>query len=215
MQKRKKTEWGRSMIEMLGVLAIIGVLSAGGIAGYSSAMTSYKTNKTLDAISYFSAQTAIIFKNSPTAITYRFDTICSLHALPEDICNATNNEWGKSYRTGYFGEKVLMSSETRPTGNSSSNLTADGDYVFVMPPLIVMNWNIYTKIPLAACVKLVTNPMWYDIGIFARAYQLGGENYELPMEVSTATTQCKIADESDSYYWGLNVYSAGTVVLEE
>ena len=31
-------EKGRSMIEMLGVLAIIGVLSVGGIAGYSKAM---------------------------------------------------------------------------------------------------------------------------------------------------------------------------------
>lgn len=39
---------GRSMIEMLGVLAIIGVLSVGGIAGYSQAMTKYKVNRTID-----------------------------------------------------------------------------------------------------------------------------------------------------------------------
>ena len=38
---------GRSMIEMLGVLAIIGVLSVGGIAGYSKAMEKIKINKTL------------------------------------------------------------------------------------------------------------------------------------------------------------------------
>ena len=36
---------GRSMIEMLGVLAIIGVLSVGGIAGYSKAMEKFKVNK--------------------------------------------------------------------------------------------------------------------------------------------------------------------------
>ena len=42
---------GRSMIEMLGVLAIIGVLSVGGIAGYSKAMMKFKTNKTIDQIS--------------------------------------------------------------------------------------------------------------------------------------------------------------------
>lgn len=36
------------MIEMLGVLAIIGVLSVGGIAGYSKAMTKFKTNKMID-----------------------------------------------------------------------------------------------------------------------------------------------------------------------
>ena len=36
---------GRSMIEMLGVLAIIGVLSVGGISGYSRAMAKYKLTK--------------------------------------------------------------------------------------------------------------------------------------------------------------------------
>jgi type II secretory pathway pseudopilin PulG len=39
---------GRSMIEMLGVLAIIGVLSVGGIAGYTKAMNTYKINNTLN-----------------------------------------------------------------------------------------------------------------------------------------------------------------------
>ena len=39
---------GRSMIEMLGVLAIVGVLTVGGIAGYSKAMEKFKINKALD-----------------------------------------------------------------------------------------------------------------------------------------------------------------------
>ena len=47
----KSTEQkGRSMIEMLGVLAIIGVLSTAGIAGYSKAMTSYRANKLADQV---------------------------------------------------------------------------------------------------------------------------------------------------------------------
>ena len=41
----KKLEHGRSMVEMLGVLAIIGVLSVGAIAGYQKAMFKYKLNK--------------------------------------------------------------------------------------------------------------------------------------------------------------------------
>jgi len=45
---RKINENGRSMVEMLGVLAIIGVLSAGGLAGYSKAMFKHKLNTTLD-----------------------------------------------------------------------------------------------------------------------------------------------------------------------
>lgn len=41
----KNFEKGRSMIEMLGVLAIIGVLSVGGIAGYSKAMELWKISR--------------------------------------------------------------------------------------------------------------------------------------------------------------------------
>ena len=40
-----KIESGRSMVEMLGVLAIIGVLSVGGVAGYKSAMQSHIANE--------------------------------------------------------------------------------------------------------------------------------------------------------------------------
>ncbi len=43
---------GRSMVEMLGVLAIIGVLSIGGIAGYSKAMEKYKINKSIEHTSH-------------------------------------------------------------------------------------------------------------------------------------------------------------------
>lgn len=48
----KNNQFGRSMIEMLGVLAIIGVLSVGGIFGYSKAMMTWKINKTLEEYSY-------------------------------------------------------------------------------------------------------------------------------------------------------------------
>ena len=47
----KKQETGRSMIEMLGVLAIIGVLSVGGIAGYTTAMRSHRANEIIHGAS--------------------------------------------------------------------------------------------------------------------------------------------------------------------
>ena len=39
---------GRSMVEMLGVLAIFGLLSVIGISGFSKAMTKYKITKLTD-----------------------------------------------------------------------------------------------------------------------------------------------------------------------
>ena len=46
----KSASTGRSMVEMLGVLAIIGVLSVGAIAGYSKAMMKYKLNQHAQAV---------------------------------------------------------------------------------------------------------------------------------------------------------------------
>ena len=51
-------QYGRSMVEMLGVLVIIGVLSVGAIAGYSKAMFKYKMNKTMDILSHVVARVA-------------------------------------------------------------------------------------------------------------------------------------------------------------
>jgi len=48
----KQNQFGRSMIEMLGVLAIIGVLSVGGLAGYAKAMFKYRINATIEQISH-------------------------------------------------------------------------------------------------------------------------------------------------------------------
>ena len=51
MKQNKMLQSGRSMVEMLGTLAIIGVLSIGGIAGYSYGMDKYRCNKTINDIS--------------------------------------------------------------------------------------------------------------------------------------------------------------------
>ena len=48
----KFNELGRSMVEMLGVLAIIGVLSVGALSGYSKAMMKYKLNKQTEQLSW-------------------------------------------------------------------------------------------------------------------------------------------------------------------
>lgn len=45
------TELGRSMVDMLGVLVIIAVLTIGGIVGYHVAIAKYKATQTLDEVS--------------------------------------------------------------------------------------------------------------------------------------------------------------------
>ena len=52
-KSNKQQQSGRSMVEMLGVLAIIGVLSIGGIAGYTLSMRRYRANQVIDALNKY------------------------------------------------------------------------------------------------------------------------------------------------------------------
>ena len=56
---------GRSMVEMLGVLAIIGVLSVGGISGYSKAMAKFKLTKVQDQLSMMIMNIRTAYATSP------------------------------------------------------------------------------------------------------------------------------------------------------
>ena len=66
----KRNERGRSMVEMLGVLAIIGVLSVGGISAYSTAMEKHKANEIIYAVSQMAmvASSEQSQKNSPLSL---------------------------------------------------------------------------------------------------------------------------------------------------
>ncbi len=61
---------GRSMIEMLGVLAVIGILSIGALSGIGMAMARYRANEVLD----FSAKLSITIQTGPWALIQ--DTAC-------------------------------------------------------------------------------------------------------------------------------------------
>ena len=52
------------MIEMLGVLAIVGVLSAGGIAGYSMAMQTHKTNQLMEKVQLIALAVRAVYKGN-------------------------------------------------------------------------------------------------------------------------------------------------------
>ena len=91
---------GRSMVEMLGTLAIIGVLSVGGIAGYSYGMDKYRANRTMydvnvravDVLAQFDATgdaTLDGWKNEKTLypITLEDETIgIQVSGVPTRVC---------------------------------------------------------------------------------------------------------------------------------
>ena len=79
----KRSQKGRSMVEMLGVLAIIGVLSVGGVYGYGVAMKKHKANEALH-------------KASLMATTVSAYAMSNDGALPSTITDFTNSGYATS-----------------------------------------------------------------------------------------------------------------------
>ena len=69
---QKKAQAGRSMVEMLGVLAIIGMLSIGSISAYSRAMFKHQLNQFTDAYNLLLNNTVQIYdaatRQNPTNV---------------------------------------------------------------------------------------------------------------------------------------------------
>lgn len=81
----KNDQKGRSMVEMLGVLAIIGVLSVGGISGYSKAMAKFKLTKAQDQISMLLMNIRTAFATSPSYEGLNNATAVSFAIAPGDM----------------------------------------------------------------------------------------------------------------------------------
>ena len=94
---------GRSMIEMLGVLAIIGVLSVGGIAGYSKAMEQFRINKAISEYSmliFGMLEHLDDFKKTTTSMTENaevFTVAESLSLVPQSWNKINNLQYADSY----------------------------------------------------------------------------------------------------------------------
>ena len=125
------------MIEMLGVLAIIGVLSVGGIAGYSKAMMKYRVNKTADQITQLAQNIRTLYASQKNYSTLNENVIKKAHLAPEDMYDNTNST------TLYhpFGRTVYIYVRGKNTGGSGDSKA-----------FVVRLFNI----PEEACVELLT-----------------------------------------------------------
>ena len=100
------------MVEMLGVLAIIGVLSVGGISGYSKAMAKYKLTKAQDQISMLLMNIRTAYATMPNYSGLSNSIAVSYNIAPTDMIVGTS---GINHA---FGGAVTVQAETL---NSASN----------------------------------------------------------------------------------------------
>ena len=175
--EKSSQQSGRSMIEMLGVLAIIGVLSVGGIAGYSQAMAKFKVTKATDQI-----QTAVTNIRTLYASARNYGTINS----------------AVLYNSGAIGDEVCQGAANCPTplntfgGKFEFESAGDNNKQFTIN---------YTGLPSEACTKLASYD-WGDAssGLISVSVDSGSSaecwtsNNTCPMDVATTSTACAGGD---------------------
>ncbi len=103
----KLNQNGRSMVEMLGVLAIIGVLSIGAMAGYSKAMFKHKINKTINHISMIISGISNLYANKNSFEDLGGSVLEKTHIVPEELYTEMNDYSSRSVLFIKNGKTVL------------------------------------------------------------------------------------------------------------
>ena len=148
--------FGRSMIEMLGVLAIIGVLSVGGIAGYSKAMEKFKLNKIIDEYTFLIngiLEHIDNLKKTSAENTSLTTEVSDMNLFPPTWELHRNSNIGPRYRDS-FGNVIDIYH-----GNAD-------DIVF---EIYLTSLNKQSSYSTAICTSLIQNfvqPMHYNLHFF-------------------------------------------------
>jgi len=100
--KSYNNQSGRSMVEILGVLAIVAVLSVGGIAGYSKAMAKFKIGKTLDQVSTLVTEIRSLYSGSNEYQGISVTSLITYQIIPNEMIVDANNA------KNVFGTPILI-----------------------------------------------------------------------------------------------------------
>ena len=107
----------RSMVEMLGVLAIIGVLSVGAIAGYSKAMFKYKLNKQTEQYNQLiNAITSLKAESKLEQNTNLLYVLIKLNLVPKEMIKSHN------YIRDTFGNIIMIYYNNNNTVTFETNM---------------------------------------------------------------------------------------------
>ena len=181
----KNEQNGRSMVEMLGVLAIIGVLSVGGIAGYSKAMTKFKINKSMDQISMLVANIRTLFSGQRNYSGLSNQNAISFGIIPGEM------DGGGAVITNAFAGDVTI-------GTATVNNNADAAFTIK-----------YEGLGQEACVTMATSDWGSGSSSGLVSMNVGnseadGTAYsgaDLPVSLINAASKCNCATATCSIKW--------------
>lgn len=184
----KSEQSGRSMVEMLGVLAIIGVLSVGGIAGYSKAMAKFKTSKALDQVSTTIANVRTLYSGQP---------------------NYSGLTTAIAIQMGAIGAEML--SGQSPTSASTAYNAFNG-YVTISATTVSGRKNagfelVFSGLSKEACVQMASSDWGSGSGSGLVSVQAGAATAgttaagTLPLNLATAASGCNSEGDTNKVTW--------------
>ena len=212
---RNANSFGRSMIEMLGVLAIIGVLSVGGIAGYSKAMEKFKINKATEEYNYMvwgliehlDDLRRIKLTNDWIPLA---DYVSDLNLVPESwekvqfpalTSGLTLSGFRDTYNNYVFlllhPDGNIVQIETRVGGQSS---TDDGQISESFSKEFCINWFSNVAQPLSSVLKSASlGKKSATLEFFGAAYCPAGSKCLKDLAVSDISQLCASCDKKNEW----------------
>ena len=168
---KKDLQSGRSMIEMLGVLAIIGVLTVGGFSLVSKATTENRINNVIDEVSSLSQRVRNIFRDyvtleKPTGDTDITEYVYNARAYPNVL------EYNAS---GYFEDDEDV--------NIKINYTSSNDIHYFILELSNLNEDVCMGIANGKWGSAASNGF---IGI-----SFSNSDYKKMLDLAEATEGCE------------------------
>lgn len=197
----KNEQTGRSMVEMLGVLAIIGVLSVGGIAGYSKAMTKFKITKTMDQVSMTVANIRTLYSGQRN-----YNGLATANALDMGVVPAEMEGAAANTLVNAFQGAVTIGTINYNNQNASAfRISYENMGQEACVQLITSDWGSGASSGFIGIQVSAAAPAGQNAPQFGNAAAKGvaaWDNMHLPVTPSDAATTCA----TDSGYTTITWY---------
>lgn len=134
------------MIEMLGVLAIIGILSVGGLAGYAKMMSQHRINATLQQIQIITSKLSVQGSNGGSYDGLNAYTAYRLGALPSEVIESVDTTQKTAVLSNIYAGNVKIEAASIVSGTCDNNCDKQAYTI------------TYTNLPEGACLALGGSP---------------------------------------------------------
>lgn len=197
----KINEAGRSMIEMLGVLAIIGVLSVGGIAGYTKAMNKYRINKVVDQVTMIVTNIRTLYAMQRDYENLDNTVAFNVGVIPDDMGSSATD-----VKNAFDGDVTIAASgKVTASDNKAFTVVFAGLTKEACVALATGDWGTGHSAGLisvgaaASSANTVGGTLLNADGSCSTTIGAGSSCYDsLPMPVATASTNCGCAAGSNA-----------------